>query len=218
MKNSMVKCKNCLPILMVMLTAFLAGCSNNSEKVLDLSVLSPAKAQLPDPPPALEHCYRETVAPRDNSANGLVASKVATDGLKTKCLQEWPRWYRSVQAANGGAKQGRNRMSDTIIPGIDWAQSFRVVANSGTPFPSGVQIKSHFREVISGELLTELSTDGGGIVRVSNSIIEMKIAGTVTKNWTMKTVYFDWVITSADPDEYGDFVFKIDVYRPITRL
>lgn len=105
-----------------------------------------------------------------------------------------------------------------IRTGCDWALRITVVSSALEPFPANAQFKAHVRNTVDGPLLVELTTAGGGVVRRSNTEIELRIPGSVSKEWKDGSVVMDVIRTDALNPVHLGFDLEIPVKRSVTRL
>lgn len=93
------------------------------------------------------------------------------------------------------------------------------VAGAGEPlFPEGCELRAQIRAAVwSKDIIAELTTENGGLARVSDDTIEMRILPEDTEKATANTVVLDFVRTDTDPDLYLYVQMTIPVQRPVTR-
>ena len=92
------------------------------------------------------------------------------------------------------------------------------VATDLALFPSGSAITAHVRAKVSDTaILATLTTANGGLVRVSDTLIEIVIAAAQTAAIKAGTVHMDMVRTDLTPDLHLGFNLEIPVVMPVTR-
>lgn len=101
--------------------------------------------------------------------------------------------------------------------GYEWRQRLSV-PTTPAPFPSGVTFTSHVRANRSDTtVLATLTTDNGGLVRISDTEIDIVIPVSATTVMQAGTVVMDIVRTDTAPDVHLGFELKIPVILPVTR-
>ncbi len=88
----------------------------------------------------------------------------------------------------------------------------------GPIFPAGCTLVAQLRSRVSDPvIIATLTTENGGIVRLSDTVVEMTIAPSPTANLPAGSVVIDMVRTDLTPDRHLAFVLEIPVIRPVTR-
>lgn len=107
-----------------------------------------------------------------------------------------------------------------LIAGYEWRQRVIVTPSAGgsAPFPAGVELTAQVRQTRSAELvLTTLTTGNGGIVRVSDTEIDLIVSGVQSLSWGAGEVILDVVRTDTDPDQHLGFALRVPVVKSVTR-
>lgn len=104
-------------------------------------------------------------------------------------------------------------------PAIVAGYEYRVqIEAEGQLFPVGCDLVSHVRTKTSAtDIVTTLSTGNGGLVRLSDTTLELVIPGPATAALPAGSVVADIVRTDLDPDRHLQFTLEIPVLRPVTR-
>lgn len=104
-----------------------------------------------------------------------------------------------------------------ITAGYEW--SIRLsFANSAITFPAGATFTSQVRRDPAAEdVIATLTTANGGIVRVDDKTLDIKIAGSVSMDWPDRIAYIDVVRTDTNPKQHLGFELRVPVRRAITR-
>ncbi len=104
-------------------------------------------------------------------------------------------------------------------PAIVAGYEYRLQIEASSPvFPDGCALVSQVRTKASAtDIVATLSTGNGGLVRISDTILELVIPGAATAALPAGSVVADVVRTDLDPDRHLQFNLEIPVIRPITR-
>lgn len=103
----------------------------------------------------------------------------------------------------------------TIVAGYEYR--LRIAADLAL-FPAGCALTSHVRRKVSETaILATLTTANGGLARVSDTEVDIAIAGTASASWQAGTVVLDMVRTDVNPDQHLGFVLEIPVTLAVTR-
>lgn len=107
---------------------------------------------------------------------------------------------------------------DPIYIGLEWRR--RATAPAGVvTFPNGITLVAHVRaKVSSPATLAELTTENGGITRISDTEIELVISTAQTSAMAVGPVVMDIVRTDGGARVLMAERFTIDVQMPVTRL
>lgn len=104
-----------------------------------------------------------------------------------------------------------------ISIGYEWRQRIAVTA---TPplFPAGCALAAHVRSHrLDPAALAVLTTANGGIVRVSDTEIDVVIPPASTAAMVPGAIVFDLARTDVDPDVHLGFALTVEVVQPVTR-
>jgi hypothetical protein len=100
---------------------------------------------------------------------------------------------------------------------IGYAYRLRLEAASAL-FPDGVLLTAQIRTSVDADsVLAVLSTQAGGLVRVSDTGLDLEIPASVTATLTVGSVVLDAVRTDTDPELHLGFTLEIPVVMPVTR-
>jgi hypothetical protein len=103
----------------------------------------------------------------------------------------------------------------SIVAGYEWRQ--RVEASS-LLFPDGATYTAQVRATAaSATVMATITTAGGGVVRITDRVIELVIPGSSSTLWTGEVV-LDLVRTDTNPDLHMGFFLTVPVVQPVTRL
>jgi hypothetical protein len=104
-----------------------------------------------------------------------------------------------------------------ITAGYDW--SIRLsFANSAITFPANSTFTSQVRrDPEVDDVIATLTTANGGIVRIDEKTLEIRVAGASSANWPNRVAYIDVVRTDTNPKQHLGFELKVPVRRAITR-
>lgn len=102
---------------------------------------------------------------------------------------------------------------------IGYSWSMNLTAEASSPlFPSGVTIVSHVRENVESQtILSTLTTENGGLTRVSDTEITITIPEDDTIDMPVGSVVLDLVRTDVDPNEPMRIRLTIPTQLPVTR-
>lgn len=102
-----------------------------------------------------------------------------------------------------------------VKAGYYWSVRLEV---AGVTFPSGSAYKADIKKRRSDETaIASLTTANGGLVRVSDTELDIVLAGTVTAGWEAGEVIGDIVRTDTNPDQHLSIEFALPVTVPLTR-
>lgn len=100
---------------------------------------------------------------------------------------------------------------------IGYAYRLRLEAE-GALFPEGAAFTGHVRaKPRAADVLATLTSANGGLVRVSDSALDLNIAASDTAAMSVGSVVVDVVRTDVDPDLHLGFTLEIPVMLPVTR-
>ena len=109
------------------------------------------------------------------------------------------------------------QIGSVIEIGYQWTQRIQVQAASAT-FPVGCTLSSQVRTKRSDvAALGSLTIANGGLVRVSDSEIDIVISPAVTALMKPGTVVLDVIRTDLVPPRHLGFMLEIAVEQPVTR-
>lgn len=112
-------------------------------------------------------------------------------------------------------------MSATVTegPAIVAGYEYRLQIEADAPvFPVGCTLVGHVRQKIADSaIVATLSTANGGLTRISDTIVEIKIPGSATANVPPGSVVMDLVRTDLNPDQHLNFLLEIPVVKSVTR-
>lgn len=110
----------------------------------------------------------------------------------------------------------KHQNGSSILIGYEWRQAVQV-----TPadlFPVGGEWKAQVRAIrAASTVLAEMTTDGGGIERVSDGEITMVLTAAQTAAMKAGSVILDVVRTDVTPPEHLGFTLTVPVQLPVTR-
>lgn len=106
----------------------------------------------------------------------------------------------------------------SLIAGYEWRQRLAVLGSDTPVFPVGVTLAAHIRRKRADAApLATLTSDNGGLLRVSDSEIDIVIGGSISADWPVGEVVLDLVRTDTDPDKHLGIGLRIPVVLPVTR-
>lgn len=106
----------------------------------------------------------------------------------------------------------------SLIAGYECRLRLAVVGSDTPVFPVGVTLAAQIRRTRADtSLLATLTSDNGGLLRVSDSEIDIVIGGSSSADWPAGEVVLDLVRTDTDPDKHLGFALRIPVVLPVTR-
>ena len=85
-------------------------------------------------------------------------------------------------------------------------------------FPAGCTLAAQVRARVSDiAVIATLTTENGGLARISDTVVEITIPPAATANLSAGSVVMDMVRTDLEPDRHLSFTLEIPVIRPVTR-
>jgi len=112
-------------------------------------------------------------------------------------------------------------VSVTIIdgPAIIAGYAYRLQIEADGPlFPEGAVFAAQVRSKLSAtSVIATLTTTNGGILRVSDAVLEMVIASEATVGLGAGSVVVDVIRTDLIPPRHLSFFLEIPVVLPVTR-
>jgi hypothetical protein len=109
------------------------------------------------------------------------------------------------------------RVTGSIKRGLRWSTRLTVTGAASAYFPTGVLIRSQVRATeYSPTALATLTTENGGITRVSDDAIDLVMTAVQTAEFGIGTVVLDFLrMDSAFPVDYG-IKIRVKVDQGIT--
>ncbi|SEP03083.1 hypothetical protein SAMN04490248_12046 [Salinihabitans flavidus] len=103
----------------------------------------------------------------------------------------------------------------TILIGYE----YRLQIEADTPlFPQGAALAAQLRMQLADEtVIADLSSAGGDLVRISDRVLEMRIAPQITAQMSVGSVVLDMVRTDLQLPRHLGFFLEIPVSLPVTR-
>jgi hypothetical protein len=104
-------------------------------------------------------------------------------------------------------------------PAIVAGYEYRLQLEADSPvFPTGCTLAAQVRTKISDiAVIATLTTENGGLARISDSVLEITIPAAATANLSPGSVVMDMVRTDLEPGRHLNFTLEIPVIRPVTR-
>ncbi len=104
-------------------------------------------------------------------------------------------------------------------PAIVAGYEYRLQLEADSPvFPAGCALTAHVRAKVSDStIIATLTTDNGGLTRISDTLVEITIPPAATAGLSPGSVVMDMVRTDLDPERHLNFALEIPVIRPVTR-
>lgn len=107
------------------------------------------------------------------------------------------------------------REGPAIIVGYEYR--LQVEANSPA-FPQGCTLAAQLRAKVSdATVIATLTTQNGGLVRKSDTVVEIVVAPEASAGLVAGSVLLDMVRTDLVPPRHLQFTLEIPVVRPVTR-
>lgn len=102
-----------------------------------------------------------------------------------------------------------------LVLGYDFQMRLAATADI---FPPGFTGTAHVRASRDdATILATLTTANGGLVRIDNKNLDLKITGVQSAGWTATSVVLDIVRTDPTPDQYLGIRLTILTEKPVTR-
>ncbi|KAA0970320.1 hypothetical protein FPY71_07285 [Aureimonas fodinaquatilis] len=112
-------------------------------------------------------------------------------------------------------------MAETIpAPPIvrGYAYAVRIAVEGSEPaFPQGSRLRAQVRRFTYSPVIADLDTSNGGLARVSDSTIEVRLTEAQTALIDGQSVMLDFVRTDVNPDAYQYLQIRLPVIMPVTR-
>lgn len=104
-------------------------------------------------------------------------------------------------------------------PAIVAGYEYRLQVETGSAvFPLGCALAAQLRAKVSDPtVIATLTTHNGGLVRKSDTVVEIVIAPEVSAVLSAGSVVLDMVRTDLVPPRHLQFTLEIPVVRPVTR-
>ncbi len=104
-------------------------------------------------------------------------------------------------------------------PAIIAGYQYRLqIEAEGALFPEGATFAAQLRSKVSAaSVIATLSTANGGIVRVSDTVVELVVAPELTTGLGAGSLVIDLVRTDLIPPRHLSFFLDIPVVLPVTR-
>ncbi len=104
-------------------------------------------------------------------------------------------------------------------PAIVAGYEYRLQIEADGPiFPLGSALLAQVRAKVSdSSVIATLSTSDGGLMRISDTVVQITIPPSATASLTSASVFMDMVRTDLNPDRHLNFTLEIPVIRPVTR-
>jgi len=109
------------------------------------------------------------------------------------------------------------QLARPIAAGFADAIQVTVITETGAPtFPEGCTLRASFREMPGADPLATITTEGGGISRVSDATVLLTPSGAATLRFPIGFVWVDFVRTDLAPERWIDVQLRLPVVSPIT--
>lgn len=104
-------------------------------------------------------------------------------------------------------------------PAIVAGYEYRLQVETNSPaFPEGCALAAQLRARVSdATVIATLTTDNGGLLRKSDTVVEIVIAPEASVGLSAGSVVLDMVRTDLVPPKHLQFTLEIPVVRPVTR-
>ena len=104
-------------------------------------------------------------------------------------------------------------------PAIVAGYEYKLQLEADSPvFPEGCSLTAHVRARASDStVIAMLTTANGGLLRISDTVVEITIPPAATSSLLPGSVVMDMVRTDLEPDRHLSFTLEIPVVRPVTR-
>lgn len=103
-----------------------------------------------------------------------------------------------------------------LVRGFDWSLQIAITNASAPAFPSGVALKATITHNRLPTLALTLTTGAGTLARISDTTMQLTIAGTVSAAWPPGTISLDVVRTDGASPQYLGFTLSVPVTESIT--
>lgn len=104
-----------------------------------------------------------------------------------------------------------------ISIGYAWRQRL-LFSTTEVMFPAGCTLVMHVRASrVATSVLATLTTENGGLTRISDQEIEILIHAAATAEMRVGTVVADLVRTDVSPDDHLGLTLTVPVQTPVTR-
>ena len=104
-------------------------------------------------------------------------------------------------------------------PAIVAGYEYKLQLEADSPvFPEGCSLTAHVRTRVSDStVIAMLTTANGGLLRISDTVVEITIPPAATSSLLPGSVVMDMVSPDLEPDRHLSFTLEIPVVRPVTR-
>ncbi|UHD44023.1 hypothetical protein LUX29_13150 [Aureimonas altamirensis] len=102
-----------------------------------------------------------------------------------------------------------------IVPGYAYAIQIEV-AGEDELFPAGCRLLAEIRRFTYSPLLARLTTENGGIARIGDNTVEVRLTAAQTSTID-GSVMLDFVRTDVDPDTYQYVQIRLPALKAVTR-
>lgn len=104
-------------------------------------------------------------------------------------------------------------------PAIVAGYEYRLQVETNSPaFPEGCMLAAQIRSKVSdATVIATLTTQNGGLVRKSDTVVEIVVAPEASAALSAGSVVLDMVRTDLVPPRHLQFTLEIPVVRPVTR-
>jgi hypothetical protein len=104
-------------------------------------------------------------------------------------------------------------------PAIVAGYEYKLQLEADSPvFPEGCSLTAHVRARVSDStVIAMLTTANGGLLRISDTVVEITIPPAATASLLPGSVVMDMVRTDLELDRHLSFTLEIPVVRPVTR-
>ena len=102
-----------------------------------------------------------------------------------------------------------------IAQGYPYAVQFEA-AGRDVVFPAGIGLRAQVRERFTADLITELTTENGGLVVINPQTVEVRIPASATSQ-ASSFLMLDLVRTDQPDEQYLYFLLKIPVSQTVTK-
>ena len=103
------------------------------------------------------------------------------------------------------------------MAGYAWTQRVKITSTT-TVFPSDCTLTAHVRTSRTAAAYTTLTIANSGIVRVSDTEIDLKLTAAQTVGLLPGSVILDVARTDTNPPTHLGFSLTVPVIQPVTRL
>ena len=99
-----------------------------------------------------------------------------------------------------------------------YAYAVRIAVEGSAPaFPQGSRLHAQVRRFTYSPVIADLTTTNGGLERVNDSTLEVRLSEAQTAQINGQSVMLDFVRTDVNPDAYQYLQIRLPVIKPVTR-